>query len=50
MDTVYHGVTKAEEDVRAHILEAFFDCLKEKTWTDRERDAFLKELSAQSEK
>lgn len=47
---MYSGVTKAEEEVRAHILEAFFDRLQEKTWTDRERVAFLKELQAHAEK
>ena len=47
MDTVYHSITEAEEEVRDHILEAFFDSLKEKTWIDRERNAFLKELRAQ---
>lgn len=49
-DTVYCGITKAEEDVRTHILEAFFDPLQEKTWTNRERVAFLKELKALAEK
>lgn len=47
VDAVYYGVTKAEEEVRSHILEAFFDRLQEKTWTDRERVAFLKELRAE---
>ena len=47
VDTVYHSITEAEEEVRDHILEAFFDSLKEKTWIDRERNAFLKELRAQ---
>ena len=47
---MYSGVTKAEEEVRAHILEVFFDRLQEKTWTDRERVAFLKELQAHAEK
>lgn len=49
-DTVYCGITKAEEDVRTHILEEFFDPLQEKTWTNRERVAFLKELKAFAEK
>ena len=49
-DVVYCGLTEAEEEVRTHILEAFFDRLQEKTWTDRERVAFLKELKALSEK
>lgn len=50
VDTVCYGVTKTEEAVRTHILKTFFDQLKEKTWTDRERETFLKELRAQSEK
>lgn len=44
--TVYHGLTKTEEEVKAHILKVFFGRLQEKTWTDKERAMFLKELKA----
>ena len=45
-DTVYHGLTQTEEEVKAHILKVFFGRLQEKTWTNKERAMFLKELKA----